>query len=217
MNKWIKPILALIALVAIIALARYFHFDEKLIEIKDWIAGQGVWAPVLFIGLYIIATVAALPGSVLTIAAGALFGSVVGVITVIIGATFGASLSFLIARYVAKDAISKLLEKNEKFQKLNKLTEKNGDIIVAITRLVPIFPFNLLNYGFGLTSVPFWTYVIWSAICMLPGTILFVVGTDAVTTAINQGEIPWVLVIVVLIVIALITFIVKKAKARLKE
>jgi len=217
MNKWIIPILALIALVAIIALARYFHFDEKLIEIKDWIAGQGVWAPVLFIGLYIIATVAALPGSVLTIAAGALFGSVVGVITVIIGATIGASLSFLIARYVAKDAISKLLEKNEKFQKLNKLTEKNGDIIVAITRLVPIFPFNLLNYGFGLTSVPFWTYVIWSAICMLPGTILFVVGTDAVTTAINQGEIPWVLVIVVLIVIALITFIVKKAKARLKE
>ena len=217
MNKWIKPILALIALVAIISLARYFHFDEKLIEIKDWIAGQGVWAPVLFIGLYIIATVAALPGSVLTIAAGALFGSVVGVITVIIGATIGASLSFLIARYVAKDAISKLLEKNEKFQKLNKMTEKNGDIIVAITRLVPIFPFNLLNYGFGLTSVPFWTYVIWSAICMLPGTILFVVGTDAVTTAINQGEIPWVLVIVVLIVIALITFIVKKAKARLKE
>jgi len=217
MNKWIKPILALIALVAIISLARYFHFDEKLVEIKDWIAGQGVWAPVLFIGLYIIATVAALPGSVLTIAAGALFGSVVGVITVIIGATIGASLSFLIARYVAKDAISKLLEKNEKFQKLNKMTEKNGDIIVAITRLVPIFPFNLLNYGFGLTSVPFWTYVIWSAICMLPGTILFVVGTDAVTTAINQGEIPWVLVIVVLIVIALITFIVKKAKARLKE
>jgi len=75
----------------------------------------------------------------------------------------------------------------------------------------------LLNYGFGLTSVPFWTYVIWSAICMLPGTILFVVGTDAVTTAINQGEIPWVLVVVVLLVIALITFIVKKAKARLKE
>jgi len=217
MNKWLKPILALLVLVAVIILARYFHFDEKLIEIKDWIAGQGVWAPILFIGLYVIATVAALPGSVLTIAAGALFGSVVGVITVIIGASLGASLSFLIARYVAKDAISKLLEKNEKFQKLNKLTEKNGDIIVAITRLVPIFPFNLLNYGFGLTSVPFWTYVIWSAICMLPGTILFVVGTDAVTTAINQGEIPWVLVVVVLLVIALITFIVKKAKARLKE
>jgi len=134
-----------------------------------------------------------------------------------LGATLGASLSFLIARYVAKDAISKLLEKNEKFQKLNKLTEKNGDIIVAITRLVPIFPFNLLNYGFGLTAVPFWTYVIWSAVCMLPGTILFVVGTDAVTTVINQGKIPWVLVFIVLIVISLITFIVKKAKARLKE
>ncbi|NCQ11772.1 MAG: TVP38/TMEM64 family protein [Bacteroidetes bacterium] len=217
MNKWIKPILALVTLVTIIALARYFQFDEKLIEIKDWIANQGAWAPILFIGLYVIATVAALPGSVLTIAAGALFGSVVGVITVILGATLGASLSFLIARYVAKDAISKLLEKNEKFQKLNKLTEKNGDIIVAITRLVPIFPFNLLNYGFGLTAVPFWTYVIWSAVCMLPGTILFVVGTDAVTTVINQGKIPWVLVFIVLIVISLITFIVKKAKARLKE
>lgn len=217
MNKWIKPIVALATLVALIALARYFHLDERLMEVKDWIADQGVWAPVLFVGLYILATVLALPGSVLTIAAGALFGSVIGVITVIIGATIGASISFLIARYVAKDAISGILGKNEKFQKLNTLTEKNGDIIVAITRLVPIFPFNLLNYGFGLTAVPFWTYVLWSAVCMLPGTILFVVGTDAVTTAINKGEIPWVLVFVVLIVIALITFIVKKAKARLKE
>lgn len=217
MKKWIKPLIALLILSGVIFLARYFQFDQKLIEVKDWISEQGVWAPVLFVCLYVVATIAALPGSVLTIAAGALFGSVLGVTTVIIGATIGASLSFLIARYAARDMILGLLSKNERFQKLNQLTEKNGDIIVAITRLVPIFPFNLLNYGFGLTAVPFKTYVFWSALCMLPGTILFVVGTDAATQTINNGEIPWVLVLTVLIVIGIISFIVKKAKSRLKE
>lgn len=217
MKKWIKPIVALLLLTGIITVARYFELDQKLVDIKNWIGEQGIWAPVFFVGLYVLATVAALPGSVLTIAAGALFGSVLGVTTVIIGATIGASLSFLIARYAARDTILGMLSKNEKFQKLNQLTEKNGDIIVAITRLVPIFPFNLLNYGFGLTAVSFKTYVLWSAICMLPGTILFVVGTDAITQAMNNGEVPWVLVITVLLVIVILSFIVKKAKSRLKE
>ena len=76
------------------------------------------------------------------------------------------------------------------------MTREHGAIIVAITRLVPVFPFNLLNYGFGLTGVPFWTYVFWSWLCMLPWTILFVVGADTVTQALSQGRIPWLLILV---------------------
>ncbi len=70
------------------------------------------------------------------------------------------------------------------------MTEKHGAIIVAVTRLVPLFPFNLLNYGFGLTRVPFWTYLFWSWLCMLPGTIAYLVGTDAVILAVTTGELP---------------------------
>ena len=217
MKKWIKPIVLVAVLVALIVAARVFGLGDRLGDLKGWIAEQGVWGPVIFAGVYALATVAAIPGSALTIAAGALFGSVVGVISVIAGATLGASLCFLIARYFASGAIASSMEKNEKFRKLDRLTEKNGAIVVAITRLVPLFPFNLLNYGFGLTKVPFWTYVFWSALCMLPGTILYVVGTDAVTTAIADGKIPWVLVGVVVLIIALLTVVVKQARKKLQE
>jgi len=217
MKKWIKPVVLIAVLIALVVAARVFGLGEKLGDLKDWIAEQGVLGPFIFAGVYAIATVAAIPGSALTIAAGALFGSVVGVITVIFGATLGASLCFLIARYFARDAIAGSLGKNEKFRKLDELTEKNGAIIVAITRLVPLFPFNLLNYGFGLTKVPFWTYVCWSFLCMLPGTILYVVGTDAVATGIEEGRVPWVLVGVVLLIIGLLTVVVKQARKKLKE
>ncbi len=217
MKKWIKPVVLVVVLVALGVAVHISGLGEKLGELKEWIAGQGIWGPFIFAGIYAVATVAAIPGSALTIAAGALFGSVVGVITVIFGATLGASLCFLIARYFARGAITAGLSKNEKFQTLEKLTEKNGAIIVAITRLVPIFPFNLLNYGFGLTNVPFRTYVGWSFLCMLPGTILYVVGTDAVATAIEEGRVPWVLVGIALLIIGLLTVVVRKARSKLKE
>ena len=217
MKKWIKPIALVIALVALMIVAQAFGVGERLGDLKEWIAEQGIWGPFIFAGLYAVAAVLAVPGSALTIVAGALFGSVVGVITVIFGATLGASLCFLIARYVARDALVSSLSQNKKFQQLDQLTEKNGAIIVAITRLVPIFPFNLLNYGFGLTNVPFRIYVLWSFLCMLPGTILYVVGTDAVATAVEEGRIPWVLVGIVLLMIGLLTVVVRKARSKLKE
>jgi uncharacterized membrane protein YdjX (TVP38/TMEM64 family) len=86
------------------------------------------------------------------------------------------------------NAVVNWLSRSDKFQKLDRLTEDHGAIIVALTRLVPISPFNLLNYGFGLTKVPFWTYVFWSWVCTLPGTILHVVGADAVTEAFAAGQ-----------------------------
>ncbi|HIE28490.1 TPA: hypothetical protein EYP66_14515 [Candidatus Poribacteria bacterium] len=81
---------------------------------------------------------------------------------------------------------------------MSDLTESNGAIIVALTRLITIFPFSLLNYGFGLTRVNFCTYVFWSWLCMLPGTALYVVGSDAVTSGIAQGQVSWLLIGVVI-------------------
>lgn len=217
MNKWIKPILMILALIALIFVARSFELDKRLGEIQAWVLSYGIFAPLIFIVLYVIATVLALPGSAFSIMAGAIFGSFVGVIVVLVGATVGASFCFLISRHFARDSIRNILGKNKKFQQLEVLTEKNGLIIVAITRLVPIFPFNLLNYGFGLTKIPFGVYVLWSAICMLPGIILYVVGTDAIATAIRDGEIPWILALVVTLISGILVVIVRKAKKALKE
>jgi pyruvate/2-oxoglutarate dehydrogenase complex dihydrolipoamide dehydrogenase (E3) component/uncharacterized membrane protein YdjX (TVP38/TMEM64 family) len=214
-GRW-RPILLLVVLIAILVLAKFFNVGEKLGALRDWIVTLGPWGPLVFLLIYILAVVAALPGSAITIAGGALFGSVLGVILVNIGATIGASLAFLISRYFARGGVVNWLAHNEKFQKLDHLTEEHGDIMVALTRLVPIFPFNLLNYGFGLTKVPFWTYVFYTWLCTLPGTILYVVGADAVSKALTQGRIPWPLVGAFLVALVFLTLLVRSARRKLQ-
>ena len=203
-------------IVVIIVSAR-LGVGDKLADLQAWIRSLGVLGPLVFMVVYAAATVAALPGSALSIAAGALFGPVLGVITVIFSATLGASLAFLVSRYFARSSMEKWLEGNEKFRKLDELTAKHGDIVVAITRLVPLFPFNLLNYGFGLTNVAFRTYVVWSFICMLPGTILYVVGSAAVAEALREGKVPWILVVVVALILGIIVVLGRQARKKLGE
>jgi uncharacterized membrane protein YdjX (TVP38/TMEM64 family) len=212
-----RPILLMSLVVAMIVLSYIFGIGEKLGALRDWIQSLGALGPVVFVFIYAGATVAALPGLAITIVAGVIFGSLVGVIVVSIASTLGASMAFLIARYFARDATAKWLAKREKFKKLDDLTEKHGAIIVAIVRLVPLFPFNLVNYGFGLTKVRFWTYVSWSWLCMLPGTILYVVGTDAVIQAIMRKEVPWTLIGIVVAVGILLVVLVRLARRRLHE
>lgn len=213
----VKPILLLLIVVAVIFVSARMGVGEKLGALQDWIRSLGILGPLAFLAVYAAATVAALPGSALSIIAGAIFGPVLGVITVIFAATLGASLAFLVSRYFARGSIERWLEGSDKFRRLDDLTERHGDIMVAITRLVPIFPFNLLNYGFGLTKVAFRTYVIWSFVCMLPGTILYVVGSAAVAEALREGRVPWVLVAVVALILGIIVLLGSQARKKLRN
>ena len=213
---WWRPVLLLVVIVALLVAARVFGLGDRLGDLRDWIRSLGPWGPVVFMLLYIAATVAAIPGSAMTVAGGALFGSFWGVILTLNAATIGASLAFLISRYFAREAMVRWLGHNEKFQRLDRLTGEHGAIIVALTRLVPIFPFNLLNYGFGLTKVPFWTYVLWSWLCMLPGSLLYVVGSDAVFQTVARGEVPWPLVGVLLVAVTVLTVLVRFARNQLQ-
>ena len=138
-------------------------------------------------------------------------------VLVSIGSTAGAGLAFLIARYVARESVVRRLSGNETFQKLDRMTREHGAMIVAITRLVPIFPFNLLNYAFGLTAVPFKTYLFWSWLCMLPATVLYVVGVDAVISGISEGRVPWPLIAVAAAAALILAVLVRVAKRRLEE
>jgi len=212
-----RPIALIAAIVVIIIAAKVFGLGDRLGALRDWIQALGAWGPAVFVFMYAAAVVAALPGSALTVAAGALFGSVLGVIVVSIASTLGAALSFLVARYFARGAVAGWLSDKEKFRRLDRMTEERGAIIVALTRLAPIFPFNLLNYGFGLTRVPFWTYVFWSWLCMLPGTVLYVVGADVVTKAVVQGEVPWLLVGALVAAAAVLVVLVRQARRKLQD
>ncbi|MGA2315771.1 MAG: TVP38/TMEM64 family protein [Thermodesulfobacteriota bacterium] len=212
-----RPVLLISLIVTIFVLAIVLGIGEKLGALRGWIQSLGVLGPAVFVGLYILGVVAGIPGSALTIAAGGLFGSSLGIILVSLASTLGASLAFLIARYFARDAIANWLSRREKFKSLDVMTEEHGAMIVAITRLVPIFPFNLLNYGFGLTKIPFWTYVFWSWLCMLPGTVLYVVGVDAVIQLIVQRKMPWTLLGVIAGVGVLLAVLVKFARRKMKD
>jgi uncharacterized membrane protein YdjX (TVP38/TMEM64 family) len=171
--RW-KWLLYVGAAVTLIAAAKYFHVQDLLKQALDWVGQLGPWGPVIFIGLYVVATVLFVPGSVLTLGAGAVFGVVWGSFYVSIAATLGATCAFLVGRYLARDAIARKIEGNERFAAIDKAVANEGWKIVGLTRLSPVFPFTLLNYAFGITRVKLGHYVLASWIGMMPGTVMYV-------------------------------------------
>jgi uncharacterized membrane protein YdjX (TVP38/TMEM64 family) len=150
-----------------------FAPQSFLREALEQIQGLGAVGAIAFIALYIVSTVAFLPGSVLTLGAGVVFGVVQGSIYVFIGATLGAMLAFLVGRYIARGWVSKKIAGNQKFQAIDQAVGREGFKIVLLTRLSPAFPFNLLNYAFGVTQVSLRDYFL-GCVGMIPGTVMYV-------------------------------------------
>ena len=174
----LKPALKLlfwiILIAALIATAKYFNVQGLLKSTLNWIAGLGAWGHVTFIIIYILATILFIPGSLLTLGGGALFGVLWGSIYVSIGATIGAGGAFLVGRYLARGWVEKRIEGNNKFKAINEAVAREGWKIVGLTRLSPVFPFNFLNYAFGVTQVSFKDYFFPTWIGITPGTVLYV-------------------------------------------
>jgi pyruvate/2-oxoglutarate dehydrogenase complex dihydrolipoamide dehydrogenase (E3) component/uncharacterized membrane protein YdjX (TVP38/TMEM64 family) len=169
--KWVLYVTAGVALVLAL---KFFQAQDGLKAALDWISKLGPWGPVIFVGLYVVATVLFAPGSVLTLGAGAVFGVALGAVCVSIGATLGATAAFLVGRYLARDAIARKIEKSETFAAIDRAVADEGWKIVLLTRLSPAFPFALLNYAFGLTRVKLSHYVLASWLGMIPGTVMYV-------------------------------------------
>ena len=180
MRKSIIKILITVGVVAAVYLVlRYYGVTdeirlENVPKIKTWVASFGKIAPLVYIGLYLVSTVFFLPGSPVTVLAGFVFGPLWGVFYASVASIISVSVAFLIARYVARDLVESWVKDNAQFRKIDEQVEEQGWRILMFTRLVPIFPFNLQNYAYGLTSIRFSTYVLVSAIFMLPGTAVFV-------------------------------------------
>jgi uncharacterized membrane protein YdjX (TVP38/TMEM64 family) len=153
---------------------------ENLTRLREGIDGFGAWAPVIFTLGYVVAVVAFVPALPLTILGGLAFGAAWGALYVVIAATAGACLSFLIARYAARAAVARWMAGYPALQRMDRAVARHGFRIVMITRLVPIFPFNLQNYAYGLTSIRFGAYAVTSFLCMLPGTLAFTAAAGAV-------------------------------------
>jgi uncharacterized membrane protein YdjX (TVP38/TMEM64 family) len=214
---WWRPVALAVLVLSALLLAHFFGVGARLGGLREWISAQGSWAPVIFVLVYIGAVMAAVPGALLTLAGGALFGVAYGVILVSIASTAGAAVCFLIARYMARDAVMRWVGSNERFRRLDDMARRHGAVIVALTRLVPLFPFNVLNYGFGLTAIPFRTYLFWSWLCMLPATVLYVAGSDALFSGLQQGRVSSGLIAVIVAAAILLALLIPFAKRRLNS
>lgn len=166
-----KIALGLVAVAALLLLGR--TAGSYLPAFAAWVQAQGAWGPAIFIAGYVLATVAAVPGSILTLAAGAIFGIAGGAAYVFIAAVTGSSLAFLIARYVARPAVERRVAADPRFERIDRAVAREGRKIVFLLRLSPVLPFNALNYALGLTRVRFRDYVV-ASVGMLPGTFLYV-------------------------------------------
>ena len=161
-------------LVGLLMAVKYFNLQQVFRDALAWIEGAGPIGPLVFFGLYIAACVFMLPGSILTLGAGAVFGVVNGSLLVSLSSTVGATAAFLIGRYLAREMVARRISGNDTFGGIDNAVATEGWKIVGLTRLSPVFPFNLLNYAFGLTRVSLRDYVLASWIGMIPGTVMYV-------------------------------------------
>jgi len=172
--RWGKWIALLLALIAVGAAWSFLPVKAWVAAFNAWIEQRGAWGYLIFIAAYAVATVLFFPGSVLTIGAGLAFGLWRGFAVVSAGATLGASLAFLVARYFLRQRVQAAAKNHPKFAAMDEATGREGWKMVALLRLSPLLPFNLSNYLYGVTRIGFWPYVAASWAGMLPGTFLYV-------------------------------------------
>jgi uncharacterized membrane protein YdjX (TVP38/TMEM64 family) len=159
-----------VGLVALVLLGR--QLGGLLPRFAEWVDGLGFWGPAVFIAGYVVTTVAFIPGAVMTLAAGAVFGLPKATVYVLTGATLGSAAAFLISRHLAREAIAARVAGNARFAAIDRAVGAQGFKMVLLLRLSPVFPYNLLNYSLGLTKVRFADYVL-ASIGMLPGSLLY--------------------------------------------
>jgi len=204
-NSQILKVVLLLLLVCVIAVTIWQTQSIDAETLSAFVNDYGAWAWLVFILLYAVGTVLFFPGAVLTLAGGALFGPVAGTFYNLTGATIGAALAFVVSRYLAADWVEK--KTGKRLQQLQDGVQKEGWRFVAFVRLVPLFPFNLLNYALGLTRIRFSHYLVATYIFMLPGAIAYTYLGYAGKEAIGGGEGLVQKVLLALALLAIVAFL----------
>jgi uncharacterized membrane protein YdjX (TVP38/TMEM64 family) len=216
---WGKLALAAAALIALSLVGR--QLGGFVVEAARRIEALGAWAPLAFVAAYALAAIALVPGSVLTLAGGAIFGLLRGTLYVFAGATLGACGAFLVARYLARGAVERKLAAHPRFAAIDRAVAREGRKIVFLLRLSPLFPFSLLNYALGLTRVRFADFAV-ASLGMLPGTILYVyygkvlgdVARVAAGAGVSRDTGYWTVLALGLLATVAVTFVVTRTAKR---
>ncbi|MDX2271804.1 MAG: TVP38/TMEM64 family protein [Cyanobacteriota bacterium] len=230
-KSWVQIGIGLAVAVLFIVVAKQYGILDAIQEfLKNalaWVEDLGPLAPIIFMVIYVLATVLFIPASVLTLGAGSVFGVLLGAFYVVIAATIGANLAFLIGRYVARERVAKMIEGNRKFQAIDQAVGREGWKIIGLIRLSPAFPFNVLNYALGVTKVSFVDNLI-GTFGIIPGTFMYVyigsllgdVAVGSATPPVNpQAETLTQIVKIVglLITVGVTVYVTRVAQKALKQ
>jgi len=174
MGKGLVILILSLLVLLVIAGALHLPIGAWLQRLLEWTEQLGVWGPLALVGIYIVAGVLMLPGSILTVGAGFLYGVPLGFLIVWIANTLGACAAFWVGRTVARGWVARWVSRSKRFATLDKAVGEHGFKIVLLTRLSPVFPYNLLNYAFGVSKISCRQYALASWIGLIPGILLYV-------------------------------------------
>jgi uncharacterized membrane protein YdjX (TVP38/TMEM64 family) len=211
------------AIAALVVAGRSLGAPALLWAMLEWIRGLGPWGPAAFATVYVVATVLFVPGFLLTLGGGFLFGVAAGTVVVSLSSTLGATAAFLVGRHLARGWVARRIEADPRFRAIDHAVAREGWKIVGLTRLSPAFPFNLLNYAFGLTRVSLRDFVLASWLGMLPATVTYVylgslAGDLATLGAGSRARTPaeWALYLVgLLATVAVTVYVTRLARGAL--
>ena len=218
--KFAKKLIVIFIIVDIAAALLFLPFRDWFTHFEAYVKSLGSVGPIAVAFAYVVTTILFIPGSALTIGSGTLFGLKTGFIVVLIGANLGALCAFLLARTLLREKVAKWAEGNAKFRSLDRAVGSQGFKMVFLSRLSPVFPFNLLNYLLGLTAIQTRAYILANLFGMLPGMFLYVyigaaardaiAGTDP-STGIYQQALKYVGLLATIAVVIIVTRIARKA------
>jgi uncharacterized membrane protein YdjX (TVP38/TMEM64 family) len=178
-------------LLAMVVVGRAIDVGSHLEAAQGWTAALGVLAPAAFVVVYVVATLLGVPGMPFTLLSPLLFGVGPAFVVMVVGSAFSAALAFLIARYLARDALAERLAGTDGFARLSALVEEHDWAVIPMLRILPIAPSAVVNYGFGLTGISFWRYFGWSELAMVPMNAVLVLGAGLLFDATARGTASW--------------------------
>lgn len=178
-------------LLAMVVVGRAIDVGSHLEAAQGWTAALGVLAPAAFVVVYVVATLLGVPGMPFTLLSPLLFGVGPAFVVMVVGSALSAALAFLIARYLARDALAERLAGTDGFARLSALVEEHDWAVIPVLRILPIVPFAVVNYGFGLTGISFWRYFGWSELAMVPMNAVLVLGAGLLFDATARGTASW--------------------------
>lgn len=220
-GKWLRRGAFILGIGGLVFASRFLPVEAWMETVKSTVADLGVWGPIAYGAFYIVAALAFVPGSAITLAAGLLFGVGLGTVVVSIASTLSAAIAFPLARTLFRSRVQTFADSSKSFGAIDRAIEDGGWKIVGLLRLSPVMPFSALNYMIGLTNVRYVPSVLVSWVAMLPGTMLYVyfgaIGKDLGAGA-EKGWKEWAVLGAGLVATLAVTVaLTRMARARMKE